>query len=275
MSKPGVIFILILTGVAHAAEPDAGVAALIEQLKAEDFDQRIAAEKALLRKGAAVVAPLKQALAREKNNDFRGRASGIVDFYEGGGTIDNGIKIKLTADRESLKPGEKLQLTTTLYNTTDAELNVYIGWKHTADSIMDEHLRLALRVQREDKRVEEFEVGAEATPVYSGLWESKFIFVTLPPFSRVSYKTIAELQSFDFDETESPALRRHIYRFGGYNLFVPAADHRLRMVMRVTKKVLAYSNEKDVRGVDGGKPNRDASFWIGTVRSNDVLVRVK
>src|SRR5262245_29526492 len=107
------------------------IARLIDDLDANDFGTRERATKELLALEGQALEPLKKALAGNRSPEFTARARNILRslaIHEPGGEAVNGLKIRLTADRESAKPGDPVKLVMSLCNMTDREMNVHVGY---------------------------------------------------------------------------------------------------------------------------------------------------
>jgi len=133
-------------------------------------------------------------LATGQSLEVKCRARAILDklaIYEPGGDVVNGLKVRLTADRVILKPGEAVKLTTTLCNMTDKPLNVYVGYTHCGNYI---ECGSALRQAVPAPGKPASEIEPKCTVGFCGTGTGP-IYVTIAPKSAFTYETPAMLNA--------------------------------------------------------------------------------
>jgi hypothetical protein len=246
---------------------------LIDDLDSPSFRVREAASKQLLALEAKAVEPLRRAAAGGKSLELVARAQQLLRklaIFEPGGKVVSGLKLVLKADREAVKLGDTLILTTSLCNMTDKDMNVMValsdlphnfagggalrnvvppaGGKGAAAE-MDLHL------------IESGGLGAEV--------RLHGIHRTVPARSAVMYNTHATLMRQNGD------LRYHLAdKAVAYLKVSDKGEHTLRMVF----EGMTPRPDDPVRGIRLSVPEiigtGTARFWEGTVRSNDVRVRL-
>lgn len=110
---------------------DERIARLLKDLDSEKFQARKQAEEELLQLGKPALDPLKRVLASKPSLELATRATRLLEklaIHEDGGPVVNGLKVRLSADRAMVKPGDQFKFTTWLCNMTDEDLNLYIGY---------------------------------------------------------------------------------------------------------------------------------------------------
>jgi hypothetical protein len=241
----------------------ARIAALIESLDAASFAERERATRDLLALQGAALEPLHKALASGRALEFRRRAQSILNalaIHEPGGEVVNGLKLRLTADRAAVKPGESIKLTTTLCNMTDRPLNVLVGYTTCGNYL---ECGSALRCVKPGALQATAEVEPKCQVGFCGTGAGP-IYLTVPAKSVVSFETQAVLGS------QPPA-----YTLGATKYFTvaatPGADV-FRMTLSATTGHSPRPANPNQKGVGVRPADEDAPFWSGTVRSNDVRI---
>jgi hypothetical protein len=248
------------------AAPD--VRKLLDDLDSPRFAVRERATKALLRLREKALAPLKNALAAPRSAEFARRAQAILRqlaIYEPGGEISNGLKLCLTADRDSVKVGESLKLTTTLCNMTEKPLTVRVGYSYCGNYFeRGSTLRLVQPDPKGKELLPQWQVGFCGTGAYP-------LYVTVPPRSVLAYTTAGAVLRKDNKTYLGTGAG------GGHHflLLETPADKldTLRMALEVTpeeNRGLGHYRKSNLP-VPAVTPE---ACWNGKARSNDVRVRV-
>jgi hypothetical protein len=254
---PGLLMaFLVLMGPAIAfAQPSvepAKAKALIKDLDSAQFKTRELARKELLALGEAALDPLKDAL-REPNGEllFRRRVERVLDDlkdYERDGETVYGLRLSLIASSDTLKIGDQMTLITTLTNEGKFPLFVRIGWQFPGsyfvqgDSLhsMTDRLQVPDCPKPDPKR--------------------KLVTKVLSPGTNIAFTSYVACHPVSMAKVH---LKSGIE---GSFLDVRAnSTVRLRMV---------YSVEADEKLQDAFGRQRSTLLWSGSVRSNDVEVRL-
>jgi hypothetical protein len=243
------------------------IAKLIATLDSASYVERERATAELLALEGAAIAPLHKALATARTVEFARRAQSILDalaIHEPGGDIVNGLKIRLTAERESVKLGSTFKLTTHLCNMTAKPLNVRVGYTTCGNYF---ECGTALR------RIDAASPGGEGEPKcnvggFCGTGAGP-IFVTVPARTALRFDTATIAQKFG---------GRAVFTLGAakyFNLEGSVGPDRVRMFLTVTP---AENTPRPARpGLKGAgiRPaDEDAPFWSGTIRSNQVQIKI-
>lgn len=254
---------------------------LIQDLEAPEYPTRERATRELLRLEGHALEPLKRAVASARGLEFTTRARRVLDriaIFEPGGEVVNGLKLCLTADRDGVRSGQTLWLTTTVANLTHQDLNVKVGYTTCGNYF---ECGAAVRRVVADGKEEEpgwwtFHCGTGAGP----------IFQTVRARAVVTFKTSAALLPV-------PRTGRPYLSFGKngpttLGMSHPAVagpsagqdglaygPHALRMVLSVTPEMNKDSGHTLAGKSAGVRPsNESAPYWSGTVKSNEVRLKV-
>jgi hypothetical protein len=259
---------LPITGQQSAAPARATaeqVARLIADLDSSRFVLRERATRELLALKAQAVGPLRKALGQGGSVEFVRRASAILDslaVYLPGGEAVNGLKLRLTADRDTVRMGETVKLTTALCNMTDKPLNVYIGYTYCGT-----YLECGSALHRAAPAVKGKELGEVAPQCKVGFCGTGAgpMYVTVPPKGLVTFQT--PVTAVEMNGKDAYALGKR--RF--FVLESAGGIDAVRMVLTATPadNVLRGSKGVAVRPADEHAPS-----WTGAVRSNDVQIKV-
>ncbi len=243
----------------------ARIARLVEALDTAEFAERERAGRELLALEGAAVEPLRKALALKRGLEFTRRAQALLEalaIHEPGGEVVKGLKLRLSADRTTVKPGESVTLTTTLCNMTDRPLNVRVG--HTT---CGNYLECGSALRRAQpvpgKPAAELEpkckvgfCGTGAGPIY----------VTVPAKRALRFQTQA---------TRLPDQAAYkLGKAGFFYLEQKGGPDVLRVMLSVgpgdnlPRPARPGLKGSGIRPTDEGAP-----FWAGTIRSNDVRLQ--
>ena len=242
----------------------AHIVRLIDALDSATFADRERANRELLALEGAALEPLRNALGKGRSVEFTRRANGILDalaIHEPGGDVVNGLKVRLTADRTTLKAGESIKLITTLCNMTDKPLNVMVGYTFCGNYFECGYaLRRAQFVQ--GKPTPDVVPNCQAGFCGTGAGP---MYVTLPAKSTVKFETPAAL-----------APQQAVYTLGMHKYFTIEGTRTiddLRMVLDVAGNQPRPARP-GMKG-EGVRPtDEDAPFWTGTIRSNDLRLKI-
>ncbi|MCZ7645563.1 MAG: hypothetical protein M5U26_09805 [Planctomycetota bacterium] len=137
-TKPtcGAILLALLAaaplGAADSAPDGAGIKALVKEVGSEDFDVRDAATRKLCALAERAVPALLEALREKPDAELRARFGKVVELYGALGKEVNGLKAELALDRASVAAGQPFQVSLTLRNAAESDLNVYVGFQPDA-----------------------------------------------------------------------------------------------------------------------------------------------
>ncbi|HZZ81732.1 MAG TPA: hypothetical protein VFE62_24740 [Gemmataceae bacterium] len=266
-----VIAMLSVAGPALAQSPApkadaARIAKLIASLDSAKYAERERATAELLTLEGAVLEPLHKAVASAPTVEFARRAQTILDalaIHEPGGDIVNGLKLRLTVEHASIKLGSTFKLTTHLCNMTAKPLNVRVGYT-TCGNYFECGTSL--------RRLDPASPNGEAQPKlniggFCGTGEGP-IFVTIPARSMLRFDTVTAAQK---------AGGRAIFTLGTakyFNLEGSGAD-RVRMFLAVTPgENTPRPARPGLKGTGIRPANEDGPYWSGTIRSNEVQIKV-
>ncbi|MGE3803281.1 MAG: HEAT repeat domain-containing protein [Gemmataceae bacterium] len=243
-----------LAGAEPAQTDTRPIAQLIAELDDDNFIIREQATRLLLARGPEVIEPLKDAVAKTTSPEVRARANHVLQalsIHDGGGKVVGGLKLRLSADTDKIRPGSKLTLTTTLCNMTDEDINVQVGFSTCGNYFeCGANLRVLDATGREGKQHWRVDLcGTGAGPV----------FVTVPARGTIQYVSRVQLH------TEDDTL---MYASKYVSAEAPrAGTHRLCTVLSAT----AGQSKLPVAGFPA---NPRASYWTGELRSNILELEV-
>ncbi len=248
---------------APKADP-ARIAGLIESLDSPVYVERERATRELIALQEAALEPLHKVQTAGRNLELVCRVRKILDdlaIYEPGGEIVSGLKLRLTADRDRVKPGDPVTLTTTLCNMTGKPLNVLLG--HTTCGNYLECGAALRRAQAVPGRpTAEFEPKCQVGFCGTGAGP---IYLTVPA------KSVAR---FTMQATLDP--QRTGYALGKDKYFVldstRGAD-ALVIVLSVAPGHPPRPANPGQKGAGIRPTDEDAPFWSGIVRSNEVRLQ--
>jgi hypothetical protein len=230
--------------------PQPDVYALINLLDSDDSADRERASEELARIGQGAVKALQRAAKNHRSPEVRARAAAILDALDGGGPVVNGLKLYLSADRKTLRPGDRVVLTARIVNRTAADINLYVGYSTGGP---------------------DFESGSalQASLGGAGRWTAGFcgtgagpIFATVPAGGEIRYEAPA---TFGVDEGK-PYLAFRWYRID----LARAGDLELRLEHAVDHR---RNSDQGHRGFRRG-PDNDAPFWTGEIKSNLLKLQI-
>ncbi len=245
--------------------PSESVQNLIAQLESDDFTVREKAQLELFKIGAPAVEPLKKILAERKDAtpEFRQRAQRILDLYDGGGEPANGLKLKLAVDKTAVKPGDSVTFTMMLGNLTERRLNVQVGYSTCGNYFeCGKAFRCVEAPEREGGNA--VLQAPTCTALFCGTGAGS-LFITLNPYSSVQFKAQAALRETNEKQAQANGLS---YGFRYYQITASRAAHRLCVE-------LANSGPYEHENGEGTPPaDEKASFWSGTIHSNELALEV-
>jgi hypothetical protein len=253
-----VLALIALAAPLFADEPEPRatkpIAQLVAELDDENFIVREQATRMLLARGPEALAPLKDVLEKTTSPEVRARARHVLQMlsiHDGGGEVINGLKIRLHADTDKVRPGTKVRLTTTLCNVSDRDLNVQVGYS-TCGNYFDcgANLRALDSAGKETKVTWRVDVcGNLGGP----------IFATVPARGTLEYTSVVQLQ------TEDDVL---VYAGKYVGVVAPRGGvHRLCMVLSA-----AAGQGNLPAAVQPANPK--AGYWTGDARSNLIELEV-
>jgi hypothetical protein len=267
--------VLPLAAQQPPASPRETTAARIERLLRELDSPRFAvrerAQKELGELEEKAFLPLKKAVVAAPSCEFKRRAEKLLErlaIYEPGGEVVGGLKLRLTADRDKVKPGETVKLTTAVCNMTDKPVTVQVGY-----SYMGHYFECGARL----RRVVPAGPKDKGPTEVSGQWQVGFcgtgarpLFATVPPKSLLTYTapaTVIQKDGKTFLAFGPPG------RPAGMHYLLLETPGGAAHALRVAHEVAPEQNRNPWR--QPGQPAENlADFWSGKVRSNDVQLTV-
>jgi len=276
MNKPVVVFagVAVLLGSTWLdAQPNVSeerLARLIAELDSKQFETRRQAHEALLKIGKPAVEPLKKARAANPSLEVLLRIKAILRklaVRADAGPAVGDLQVRLVADRKSIKLGEPVEFTVTLYNLSDEDQNVGIGYSHHGNDFACgwAFRRLVAGPDSEDAEIPckclawTCDTGAEP------------LFVTVPAEGHVEYIVSAQvmnlreygLSGFFFgDDTR------------GYYLLGAQTGRRHRIQVHLDSGAYRFTSARDeIRSSDAA--NAKARLWCGTIHSNEVHIQIQ
>jgi len=250
---------------------EARIERLICELDSPRFAVRERATKQLAELREQAFLPLKKALTGSPSYELQRRVLNLLGplaIYEPGGEVVGGLKLRLTADRDKVKVGEAVKLTTAVCNMTEKPITVQVGYSPTGYYFAcGSRLHRVVAAGAKDKGPQElpprWQVGFCGTGAQP-------LFITVPPKSLVNYEATATLTQKD--GKTFLALGPNRLPDGKPYLLLdvpPGGAHTVRMALDIRRE----DNENKWR-----RPNEPAvnlaDCWTGKLRSNDVRLTV-
>jgi hypothetical protein len=234
------------------------IARLIKELDANEFHKREQATDELLRLGDPVVGPLKHALTANPTPEMRSRIERVLaDLAQE--RMSRALTLHLKADKDKIKFGEKLKLTTTIQNMLDDDLNVYLGYCHWGVYFeCGKDLHMAAQAAANDVPPKQRRVG------FCGNGMGP-IFKTMPGHTKLEFTAALTLKTNEGNWVLNGG--EHDYF---YHVLSGPGQYRFRMVHQATPQ----NNIEKAFDWDPTPKNPQAPYWIGIVRSNDVIIEV-
>jgi hypothetical protein len=250
---------------------EARIERLIRELDSPRFPVRERATRELGELREKAFAALKKALAARPSYECQRRILKLLEplaIYEPGGEVVNGLKLRLTADRDTVKLGEAVKLTTAVCNMTEKPITVQVGYSPPGYYFAcGARLRRVVPAGPKDKGPVEL----------AGQWQVGFcgtgarpLFATIPPKSLLNYTltgTVIQKDGKTFLSLgEVPGSPGHRFLL----LETPTGQAH---TLRVAHDIRPEDNQNRWRRPEEPVENL-ADFWTGSLRSNDVLLTV-
>jgi hypothetical protein len=254
---------------------------LLRELDAPRFAVRERAMKELRGLEEQALTPLKKALTAAPSCEVQRRVETLLKrlaIYEPGGEVVSGLKLRLTPDRETVKTGETLKLTTTLANMTEKPIAVFLGSSTPGNAFSHGHaLRRVAPAGPRGKDTAEFLPQVQHAGCGTGDYP---LFATIPPTSVLRCEiagTVIRKGGKTFLGLGQPV------NVGGGKvehfllLETPAGEaHTLRVALEVRhrpEKIQLLERYLRSRNLPV-PPVPPSGYWSGKVRSNDIRVTV-
>lgn len=230
--------------------PEGDIDALIEQLDSDDWAARERAGEELRRIGKRAENVLRRAAKEHHSVEVRARAAALLDALEGGGPTVNGLKLFLSTDRKSARPGDRIVFATRLVNRTAEPMNLYVGYSTGGP---------------------DFESGEalQTSPGGAGRWTvgccgngAGPLFITIPAGGEARFEAPATLEV----KNGKPFLAFRWYRVD----LDGACDLRLWLKHSVN----AARNSDRGRGAHR-HPDNNAPYWTGEIESNVITLAIE
>jgi hypothetical protein len=243
-----------------AVPDDSEVKRLIAELDHEDFERRERADEALLAKGEAARAQLVKALAGQPSAESRLRADRILQQLDSQ-RLAGALKLELKTDRVKLKVGDEIKLKSTIHNTTDEDVNLYVG--RNPVGVGFECGSVLTRLSDDGNA----EGAASFSPTYLCGHRMGPVFMTLAPRSKLEYTMPAKLE-----RRKNEMLQLNL---GANRYFQLDAPDQGKQRLRLVHTVSDHNNLETGFNGGGRRPtNEQARFWTGVLRSNDIEIEV-
>ena len=246
----------------------ARIARLIDALDSAKYGERERATRDLLAVEGAAIEPIREALGKGRSVEFTRRANAILDalaIYELGGEVVNGLKVRLTADRATIKVGETVKWTTILCNMTDKPLNVMVGYT-TCGNYFECGSALRRTNSVPGKPADDVEPKCQVEFCGTGAGP---IYLTLAPKHIFKYETRAVLAQNADGKT--------VYLLGNDKYFTIDGTHgtdSIRMILTMAPGGHSPRPARpNAKGAGIRPADENAPFWTGAVRSNDVPIK--
>jgi hypothetical protein len=258
-----------LSPAAPGDQPQESIARLIQDLDSEKFEVRKQAEEELEQLGKPALEPLKRLLAEKPPLEVVMRATRLLErlaIHEDGGPVVNGLKVRLTADRETVVPGEQFHFTTWLCNMTAEDLNVNIGDSLHGNRVTEGTVFRRLEgdasgTKHEPQLYSKRGFGLCGTGAYP-------LVVTVPAKSALTFRTEAA-----FGKQPDAPLGYNLTRWKDLTLAAPATGtHRLEVALQADAN--SYRHWVNEIPSPDRPANERAGRWIGSIRSNELLIQV-
>jgi len=260
-----------------AAQDSKGVAALIEDLDSESVEVRESAEAKLKKMGKDACEAVEEAIRSVKSSEARARLQDILGYLKvphAGGTIVDGLRFQLIADKKEVRPGEGIPLKVVLWNISPRPRNLYVGYSTGGVDFVSGNAFevLAPKVETPVKPRWHFGFcGTGAGP----------IFTTIPAYGSQTFETTITFfgasEPKPPDAKDLPRNEKAHYAFPSRYLSIEAPQgevHRLRVRHEVTREWQTQASGRGMR--QAGKPPFDekADPWTGTAWSNEVEIKI-
>lgn len=220
---------------------------LIDDLDSARFAIREQAARDLFALEERAVEPLKKALSEKRSLEFDLRARRLLRklaIYEpGGGEVVNGLRLRLTMDRDSLRQSQVLHLTTMIANLSPQPMRICMG----PTPIFNEWENGG-KLQR-----------LEGEKAVEPRWH-----VALNVTGPVAFQTLAPKSFFEFKTRVVFLLRQRGDAFLGFGYTTFDVPQEGVAALR-----LCYQMPVNTSGAKGEPP-----VWTGTAHSNTVQIKL-
>ncbi|MBK8095542.1 MAG: hypothetical protein IPK26_00430 [Planctomycetes bacterium] len=256
--------LLIASLTAQTKVPDPGlIERTIARLSVADARTADDAMIALIRGDRASVPLLRAVLARKPGAAATERAQRALRICEIDAPIENGVKTGLVADHEKLRPGNPLQLTSTICNVTDAPIALFLGMSYSGN-VLQNGLALAQQVPLETEGTRDGLVHARLGNVgFCGTGACPIV-VVVKPWTAVEFVLPLEYRTEPKPQDHCPHDGPHL---AAPWVFLPLAPEKRRVRLQLDHQVVASSAQGMV------EPEAKAN-WNGRLRSNVIVIEL-
>ncbi len=266
------ILALLLLAAPLSAQDSKSVRQLIEELESDEIEIRESAEVNLKKLGQKACAAVEESLKSVKSAEARGRLQDILGYLKvshAGGTIVDGLRFQLIADKKEVRPGEGIPLKGVLWNISPRPRNLYVGYSTGGVDFVSGNAFEALPPKEEAPVKPRWHVGFCGTGAGP-------IFTTIPAYGSQTFETTITYFA-PADAKLQPINPKAHYAFPSRYLSIEAPKgeiHRLRVRHEVLREWQMPGSGRGVR--QAGKPPFDekADPWTGIAWSNEVEIRI-
>lgn len=275
---------------------DARIARLLRDLDDASFLVRQNAERQLAEIGEPAVKPLKLKLADKPALEVAVRVQRLLQtlaIYDGGGPAVRGLKIRLDADKNEIRVGQEITLTTTLRNLTSAEMIVDLG-----DTPISGHPFLEGRGFRQvgAETATNFQTAKPNTPRnYADIEELGHCLTTVPSKSSRIFVLVGECveekgvgSGWHLKPKNLNPQDRCLVQASASGTFHFRIEHRVSEAdckdweFQQKPRIARYRSFRELQLLfndlepvaDGFPGNLGASYWSGAVQSNQLDIKL-
>lgn len=257
----------------QSVKPDDRVAELIKDLDSNRFETRRQAHDELLKLGKPGLPGLKKALTTNPSLEVATRLKEIIrklSIRDDAGAPAGDLQVRLVADKKSVKPGDAVKFTVTLFNLSEDDLNVQVGYTTCGNYFEcgSAFRRLEVGPNKETK-----EVPAGCRVGFCGTGAGP-IFDTLPGEGTVEFAVPATFGKQPMAQPGQPEAPVGFW-FGKHSYFVLTSPTEGSNTLRVALQVAPGADFRGLRREPFLPKNPKAPVWVGTVQSNDVQIKIE
>jgi len=248
---------IAITARIFAQEAVSEAAQLVKQLGDEDYNQREAAERALLALGNKALPALKEMAKSSEDSESRQRAKSILEMLEDGGPAQDGVKIILSADRSEMTVKDTACFVVKLVNLSAQPRRLFIG-KEQGGSILEVGAGFEIRQAGSEKIA-----PSDPAPAASG-------FVTLPAYGSAAFKVNGNFQTLAVGGVKG---QTYMGNFEVGSLwYQPVSDKK---TIAETKGDFLICVHLDLPKAAANENDGNAPAFSGVLRSNELKFKIK
>ena len=272
------ILAILLLVAPLSAQDSKSFGQLIEELESDEIEIRDSAAATLKKLGQKACAAVEEALTSVRSAEARARLQDILGYLKvphAGGTIVDGLRFQLIADKKEVRPGEGIPLKVVLWNISPRPRNLYVGYSTGGVDFVSGSAFEVLAPKEETPVKPRWHVGFCGTGAGP-------IFTTIPAYGSQTFETTITFfgpsEPKLLDAKDRPRTEKAHFAFPSryLSIEVPKGEvHRLRVRHEVTRDWQLQASGRGMR--QAGKPPFDekADPWTGTAWSNEVEIKIK